>query len=322
MRGVVTCFSKPSGMSDFLDAAIWSMSSRRTTCRFPSASSSSTEVLVSEASSPLITRPSVVATVYWTKLPSTLRLGSRMWIKSSLRGQGGHAGEVGADLAPFAAVPVALGALLLEDELAVGGVAPFLDQRARAGRSPAGDRDRGGPPPCASSRRARAAISRLGWVAQGLFLVERQLGEPGLVLFEGVHQGAGSSRRGRARPGQDAGSHAPERAWARLSTRVVAHLGRLAAGDGLDQPAASSGEVRGMINASSCGAVLVVRGAELDELPGGIDPPRLGELLVATVVSSDAAISAPIRSSAGLPQSSASRTSCPRRRRSARSSSA
>ena len=75
------------------------MSSRRTTCRLPSASISSTEVFVSEASSPLITRPSVVATVYWTKLPSTLRLGSRMWIKSSSRGMAAMPGEVGADLA-------------------------------------------------------------------------------------------------------------------------------------------------------------------------------------------------------------------------------
>ena len=113
MSSGVTCFSKPSGMSDFFEAAISSMSSRRTTCRFASASISSTEVFVSEASRPLITRPSVVATVYWTKLPSTLRLGSRMWIKSSSRGTAAMPVRSGPTWPPFAAVAVALGALLL-----------------------------------------------------------------------------------------------------------------------------------------------------------------------------------------------------------------
>ena len=62
------------------------MSSRKMACRLPSASISSTEVADSEASSPLITRPSAVATVYCTKFPSTLRLGSRILITSSRRG--------------------------------------------------------------------------------------------------------------------------------------------------------------------------------------------------------------------------------------------
>ena len=86
MSSVETCFSNPSGMSDFLETAISSISSRSTTCRLASASISSTEVFVSDESNPLITRPSLVATVYCTKLPSTLRLGSMMWVKSSMRG--------------------------------------------------------------------------------------------------------------------------------------------------------------------------------------------------------------------------------------------
>ncbi len=120
-----SCFSNPSGMSDRFEAANSSISSRRTRNDFPSASSSSTADFDSEASRPLRTRPSFVARVYWTKFPSTLRLGSRMWISSSSRGWVAHPGQVGADLAPLAAVAVALGALLGEGELALGRVAPL-----------------------------------------------------------------------------------------------------------------------------------------------------------------------------------------------------
>lgn len=57
----VTCFSKPSGMSDFGDSTSSSMSSRSTTCFLPSGSYSSSAVLVSEAKRPVSTRPSLVA---------------------------------------------------------------------------------------------------------------------------------------------------------------------------------------------------------------------------------------------------------------------
>ena len=126
---VGTDFSNPSGMIDFFDAASSSMSSRRSVCFFPSASSRSSEVFVSPASRPLRTRPSMVETVYWRKFPSTDRLGSRMWTISSLFGMRGHAGEVRADLAPLARVRVALRAFLLEDLLAARRIAALHDDR-------------------------------------------------------------------------------------------------------------------------------------------------------------------------------------------------
>jgi hypothetical protein len=57
------CFSKPTGISELVEGTNSSISSRWITCRLPSASTSSTAVLLSPASRPFTTRPSSVATV-------------------------------------------------------------------------------------------------------------------------------------------------------------------------------------------------------------------------------------------------------------------
>ncbi len=105
-------------MSDFLEAAIWSMSSRRTTCRLPSASISSTEVLDLRGQQPadhaaVGGRHGVLDEVALDAPAGVEDVDQELAARN-----GGHAGQVGADLAPFAVVPVALGALLLEDQLA------------------------------------------------------------------------------------------------------------------------------------------------------------------------------------------------------------
>ena len=115
---------------------------------------------------------------------------------------GGHAREVGADLAPFAIVAVALGALLLEDQLAAGGIAPFLE----LGREPI---DHLLP---IGVGQAAALLEQLlgtrgdlavGVGRQGLLLVERQLGEPGRVVLERLDERrdpVGAAEQGPARP--------------------------------------------------------------------------------------------------------------------------
>ena len=102
----------------------------------------------------------------------------------------------------------------------------------------------GRPPPCASSRLARAAIVAVGMGGQGLLLVERQLGEPDRVLLERVDQAPGSSRRGRARPGAPATARWAT-ASARRSTNASPDLGRLAGGDGVDQAGGQLGRRAG-----------------------------------------------------------------------------
>ena len=81
----------------------------------------------------------------------------------------GHAGEVGADLGPFAGMRVALGALVLEDQLAGGGVALSFGQRQQLvehflpvgiGQAAAALRAGGA---------ARLAICRSGWLARACF---------------------------------------------------------------------------------------------------------------------------------------------------------
>ena len=220
------------------------MSSRRTTCRLPSASISSTVVLVSEASRPLITRPSVVATVYWTKLPSTLRLGSRMWISSSSRGSGGHAGEVGADLAAFAAVAVALGALLLEDHLAGGGVAPLLEQRAVSWSMTFWRSGSGRPPPCRSSFLARRGDRLVRGGRPGPASGRAPARRAGPGSSRGRRPRPGSSRRGRAGPGSPATARAGASAGSR-STSAAPTPGALLGGDGVDQAGGQLGRRRG-----------------------------------------------------------------------------
>ncbi len=119
---------------------------------------------------------------------------------------GCHAGEVGTDLAPFGSVLVALGALLLEDELASGGISPFLDQR-------------GDPIDHLLAIRVREAAAlrqqllgslgdlAVGMGGQGLFLVEGQLGEQGRVFFECRHDGRAPVGPAEQYP-DHAGSHA------------------------------------------------------------------------------------------------------------------
>ena len=159
IAGVGTCFSKPSGMSDFLEAAIWSMSSRRMACRFPSASISSTEVFDSEANSPLITRPSVVATVVLDEVALDAPARVEDVDQELVARNGGHPGEVGADLAPFAIVAVAFGALLLENQLACAGSPPSSSSGVQSvdDQLPIGIGEPAAPGPAASwhARRCR-----------------------------------------------------------------------------------------------------------------------------------------------------------------------
>ena len=149
------------------------MSSRRIVCFFPSASSRSTEVFVSPASRPLRTRPSVVATVYWRKFPSTDRLGSRMWTISSLFGCAAMPVRSGPTLPPSPECVWHLAHSFLKTSLPREASPPFrtIGDSAWMTFSRSGS---GRPPPLASRALARSAIDLSGWAARACVCVERQ----------------------------------------------------------------------------------------------------------------------------------------------------
>ncbi len=105
-------------------------------------------------------------------------------------GQGGHAREVGPNLAALIAVSVALGALLREDELARGGVSALID----LGRDGVDHVLAVGVGKAAALLEQSAGASGdrgVGMGGQGLLLVQLQLGEAELTLLQGGHQGRG-----------------------------------------------------------------------------------------------------------------------------------
>ncbi len=159
--------------------------------------------------------------------------------------------EVRADLAPFAAVAVALGALLLEDHLAARRRLPPRSTWAVSRSITFWRSGSGRPPPCASSRLARAAIVRIRVGGQGLLLVERQLGDPDLVLLERLDQGrgpVGAAEQGPEHLGADA------RRQRRQDARPVAcpTSGALLGATASIRPAASSGERAGRDQFEQC----------------------------------------------------------------------
>ena len=214
--------------------------------------------------------PSVVATVYWTKLPSTLRLGSRMWIKSSSRGMAAMPVRSGPTVPPSPPWRWHLAHCCCEDHLALDGVAASSDQGVSS--SMTFWRSGSGRPPPWEQRLGTAAIGRVGMGGQGLLLVERELGEPELALLEGVEQGRVHSVRrqqGPDRRGPEAGVRAGRRRPGLADARG------LAGGDGVDQ---AGGEVgrrarRDQIS-SNCPAVSSSSARNSIELPGRGDPAR------------------------------------------------
>ena len=95
-------------------------------CRLASVSISSIAVLVSDASRPLSVCPSAVRTGIDAVVAFDGAAGIDQVDEQLVLGMHGHAGEVGADLGPFAGMHVALRALVFVDELAGGGVAFLL----------------------------------------------------------------------------------------------------------------------------------------------------------------------------------------------------
>ena len=162
------CFSNPSGMSDFFEAFSSSISSRRTWCDLPSASTSSTAFLLSDASRPLSVRPSAVASEYWTKFPSTERLGSRMFVRSSAFGCAAMPVRSGPTLPPSPEWVWHLAHCSLKTSLPRAGSPPARTSGPRASitfcRSASGR-----PPPREISDFALDAIDESGCVARACF---------------------------------------------------------------------------------------------------------------------------------------------------------
>ena len=188
-----------------------------------------------------------------------------------------HAGQVGADLAPFAAVNVALGALLGVDHLAFGRVAPFQDDRAELiddllavgvgqaassgdeGLGPRGDRP-------------------VGVGGEGLGLRERELRErhvPLLDAFEERDGPFGAREQGLGRVGADGRGHRAE-----LGDQGGADLGGFAPTGGVDQAARQGLRRPRRDQLQERPGRPGVERAELDQPAGRVDPGRVGLLLV------------------------------------------
>src|ERR1700759_1780145 len=100
----------------------------------------------------------------------------------------GHARTVGTDLAPLAVVAVALGALLLEDELTLGGVAGAQDERSQGvdhllavGVGQAATTGKHLP--------GSTGEVPVGMIGQRLLLVKRQVVKPDGPPLDGAEQG-------------------------------------------------------------------------------------------------------------------------------------
>ena len=139
----------------------------------------------------------------------------------------------------------------------------------------------GRPPPSREQRLGPPGDRRSGWAARACFWSRRELGELDLARLDRRRAAPRSSRPGRARrAGRPAGRRASAAPRRRPGSRPTP--GRLAPADRLDQRRSpASGGVRGVTRASSSRAASGVRLAELDELPGGVDPGRRRASLVA-----------------------------------------
>ncbi len=286
------------------------MSSRRMACRFPSASISSTEVVDSDASRPLITPPVGGGDRILHEVALDAPAGVEDVNQQLAARNGRHTGEVGADLAPFAIVAVALGALLLEDQLAPRGISPLLELGARADRSRAADRGREGRRHGQQLFGTRGDLA-IGMGRQGLFLIECQLGEPGRVVLEPVDEGrnpVGTAEQDpqdpRAHAGRELGQDGDER---------LAHRGALLVGDGVDKPARQARATIGRRDQfqEPVRAPCVAWHAARSTAARRRCDADLATCSSLTEASSDAAISAPSRSRAWSPQAPARRTSGP-----------
>ena len=245
------------------------MSSRKTTCRFASASVSSTEVLVSRRKEPADHAAVGRCDRVLDEVPLDTPAGVEDVDHELLARDCGHAREIGPDLPPLTAVAVTLGALLLIDDLAVHGVAPLLEQWSKLVEHLLPVRIR--QPTSALEQLAGAGGDlSVGMSGQRLFLVERQLGDPGLVVLEGVHEGGAPI---------SAAEHDPQHPRAHAGTQPGqgadqgrAHLGRLAQGDRVDQSGGQLGRAAGRDQFQKLPSRGGVLGPELDKLPGRVDP--------------------------------------------------
>ena len=123
-------FSSPSGISDWPEAAISSISERSRTSSLPSWRRRVTAVADSLAIRPFKTRPSTVATEKLAYFASNARLGSRMAIRATRATCRSSVARSGPTSTPFLAQPVARGTQLLEHRRAGGLVS--LDAECRA----------------------------------------------------------------------------------------------------------------------------------------------------------------------------------------------
>ena len=119
----------------------------------------------------------------------------------------------------------------------------------------------------------------VGMGRQRLLLIESQLGEPGRVVLERLDE-----RRDPVGPAQqDPAAPAtarPDESLGKTATNACPTCGALLAATASTSPAASSVDVVGVISSSSPSRRPCRRGAQLDQLPRGIDAARLGQMLI------------------------------------------
>ena len=218
-------------------------------------------------------RPSVVATVYWTKFPSTLRLGSRMWTSSSAAGWAAMPVRSGPTFPPSPEWAWHLAHCWRKTSLPRAASPPRRTIGASSSitfwRSGSGS-----PPPRESSRFASPAMDGIRMGRQRLLLVEGELVQPDLAPLDAFEQ-----RRGPVAPAEqraqgdrpDAGRQRPE-----AIHQDRAHARGLAPARRLDQ---RGGQRRGRPGGDQgdqlAGRVRVLL-AELDVLPGRVDPGLVG----------------------------------------------
>ena len=281
--------------------------------RLPSASSSSTEVLVSEASSPLITRPSVVATVYWTKLPSTLRLGSRMWIKSSLAGMAAMPERSGPTWPPSLPWRWHLAHCCWKTSLPAAASPPSEHRRrelvdhflaVRVGQAAAAG--------AAASWRGRRSSVRDG--RPGLASGRGPARETGACpVSSALDQGRGPVGAAEQRL-QDRRAARGRQRRQPLDQRVARPGLPCCAATASIRPAASSGERPGRDQVEQRRAAVSSSAAQLDELPAAsMRATSDSDLSLGRLASSDRGdLGAHARRGPGCPRRPTRRTSCPR----------
>ena len=202
-----SCFSNPSGISDFFDATSSSMSSRWMTCGLALGVDQLDRRLrlrrQQAVEDPAVGGGDGVLDEVPLDAPAGVedvdqQLGLRV---------GRHAGQVGADLAPFAAVAcgtwrtagwkTSLPRAASPPRRTTGASSSITFWRSGSGR----------PPPLASRRFGPRGDRPVRMGGERLLLVERELVEPDLAPLDAVEQAPRPSRRGRAgragrRPGR------------------------------------------------------------------------------------------------------------------------